>query len=205
MRALLLRVLVGLLVRTLSIELRHGEAVGSLLARRAPFVFVFWHGSMLVPWWIMRRHNAAALVSMSGDGSLLSSLLEGWAYTVVRGSSSRGSKEAMAAMRDLVSAGKVLCITPDGPRGPLHEMKMGAVRVAQTSAVPLVYATVACTHATTLGSWDRFEIPWPFSRVVLSFGEPLSIDPSLEGEALEDERLTIEKAMRAQHRACTVD
>lgn len=203
MRALVLRLLVGLLMRTLRIEVRGTPAVDALLARRAPFVFAFWHGSMLVPWWFMRRYNAAALVSMSGDGSLLAALLEGWGYTVVRGSSSRGSKEAMSAMRDLVGEGRVLCITPDGPRGPLHELKMGAVRVAQTTGVPLVYATVAHARATSLGSWDHFEIPWFFTRVTLSFGDPLVIDPAREGEALEDVRLTIEKSMRAQHRAHT--
>lgn len=203
-KAALLRFLVEALMRTLRIDTSRQSALDALIAGGKPFVVVFWHGSMLLPWWTLRRRNAAALVSQSSDGELLARLLLAWGYTVVRGSSSRGSKEAMASMRSLVAEGHALCVTPDGPRGPRLEMKMGAVRVAQTMGVPLIGVAARYGSWRTLGSWDRFMIPWPLTRACLMTTAPMHIDPALEGEALEDRRLDIEKQLIALHREATL-
>ncbi|MBL0176919.1 MAG: lysophospholipid acyltransferase family protein [Ignavibacteria bacterium] len=199
-KSVALRVLVEALLRTLRIDTSRQGALDALLAAGKPFVLIFWHGSMLLPWWVLRRQGAAALVSQSADGELLARLLQGWGYTVVRGSSSRGSKEAMASMRELVRGGHVLCVTPDGPRGPQHELKMGAVRVAQTMGVPLLGVAVGYRSSRQLRSWDRFLIPSPFTRSRLLATEPLVIDPALDGEALEARRQEIEKLLVALHR-----
>ncbi|MCZ7554833.1 MAG: lysophospholipid acyltransferase family protein [Bacteroidia bacterium] len=201
MRALLVNVLVGMLMRTLRISVENSATVDALLEARSPFVLVFWHGSMLWPWWRFGNSNAAALVSMSSDGQLLADILRRWGYTVVRGSSSRGSKEAMQAMRDIIREGHILCVTPDGPRGPRHEMKMGAVRVAQTMRVPLVVVSVGYVRCRHLKSWDRFELPMPFSRCYVRFSEAVQINPDLEGEPLEDVRADLEKKMTAEYRS----
>jgi lysophospholipid acyltransferase (LPLAT)-like uncharacterized protein len=200
MRAILVNVLVGILMRSVRFSVENAAAVDDLLSARTPFVLVFWHGSMLWPWWRFRNCNTAALVSMSSDGQLLADILSRWGYAVVRGSSSRGSKEAMQAMRDIIRKGHILCVTPDGPRGPRHEMKMGAVRVAQTMSVPLVIASVGYVRCRRLRSWDRFELPLPFTRGYVHFGSPITIDPGLEGEALEEERSRLEKLMTAEYR-----
>jgi lysophospholipid acyltransferase (LPLAT)-like uncharacterized protein len=154
-----------------------------LIESGQPFVIVFWHGSMTYPWWRMRYRNAAALVSQSKDGQLLADLLGSWGYHVLRGSSSRGSKEAMAAMRQAVGDGHVLCVTPDGPRGPYHEMKMGAIRVAQTMKVPLLMVSVGYRRYYRLRSWDRFEIPRPFTRARVLFSDPIIIDPACRAKS----------------------
>ena len=203
-KATLLRVLVEALMRTLRIDASRQAALDSLIAAGKPFVLVFWHGSMLLPWWTMRRRNAAALVSQSRDGELLARLLLSWVYTVVRGSSSRGSKDAMTSMRELVAEGHALCVTPDGPRGPRLEMKMGAIRVAQTMGVPLIGVAVGYDSWRKLGSWDRFMIPRPFTRACLLATPPIVVDAALEGEALEDRRQTIEKQLIALHREATL-
>jgi lysophospholipid acyltransferase (LPLAT)-like uncharacterized protein len=124
---------------------------------------------------------------------MLADLLEAWDYTVVRGSSSRGSSEAMEQMRALVRAGHILCITPDGPRGPRHAMKMGAVRVAQTTGVPLVFCSVTYQRAKSMHSWDRFELPLPFSRIRVVFSEAITIDPALQGPELDAVKLGLEQ------------
>ncbi len=188
---------VRVLVRTLRSRVDGHEPVDALIAARAPFVLAFWHGSMLWPWWRMRRHNAAALISRSHDGQMLADLLTAWGYTVVRGSSSRGAGEAMEQMRALVRSGHVLCITPDGPRGPRHAMKMGAVRVAQTTGVPLVFCHVRCERARALHSWDRFELPLPFSRIHITFTAPIMIAPALTGLDLDAFRASLEERVRA--------
>jgi lysophospholipid acyltransferase (LPLAT)-like uncharacterized protein len=201
----ILRSLIELFMRTVTFSVENGQAVRALLEQKRPFVLVFWHGSMTYPWWRMRGRNAAALVSHSKDGQILANLLRSWGYHVLRGSSSRGSKEAMQAMRGAVREGHVLCVTPDGPRGPYHEMKMGAVRVAQTMHVPLVSVSVGYRRYRRLKSWDRFEIPFPFTRARVVYSEPVIIDPELTGEALDEVRLSIEKAMTAQYRTAVLE
>ncbi len=192
-------------MRTVSFSVENEEPVRALVEARRPFVLAFWHGSMTYPWWRFRSHNAAALVSHSKDGQILANLLRSWNYTVLRGSSSRGSKEAMSAMRTAVNSGHILCVTPDGPRGPYHEMKMGAVRVAQTTGVPLVMVSVGYRRFKRLKSWDRFEIPMPFTRARVVYSDPMTIDPGLTGDTLDEHRLAVEKAMHAQYRTAVLE
>lgn len=200
MQNFLLRMLIELVMRTISFSVENEEPVRRLLADGRPFVLVFWHGSMTFPWWRMRNQNAAALVSHSKDGQILADLLRSWEYTILRGSSSRGNKEAMNTMRRAVRDGHVLCVTPDGPRGPYHEMKMGAIRVAQTTDVPIVMVSVGFRKFHRLKSWDRFEIPFPFTRARVIYSDPFHVDPELIGDALDEERAALEKAMHAQYR-----
>ena len=205
MRTLLLKTAISAVMRSVSFSVENEDALLQLLRSRQPFVLVFWHGSMAWPWWRLRNENVAALVSMSSDGEILASLLRSWGYSVLRGSSSRGSKEAMQSMRSIVADGHILCVTPDGPRGPYHEMKMGALRVAQTMHVPFMMVSVGYRRFKRLRSWDRFEIPFPFTKGRVRFSEPLTIDPALEGAALDELRAVLEKQMLAEYRCVTLE
>ena len=151
-------------------------------------VIAFWHGSMLVGWFLHRPRNGgpvAALVSQSEDGEILSATLARWGYAMIRGSSHVGGKEAMQLMVDAITQGNSLCITPDGPTGPRHQMKMGAVRTAQRAHVPLFLVGIANGRKKILKSWDRFEIPLPFSKVSVWYGDPLMIPGNLQDESLD--------------------
>jgi hypothetical protein len=151
-------------------------------------VIAFWHGSMLVGWFLHRPHSGgpvAALVSQSEDGEILSSTLSRWGYVMIRGSSHVGGKEAMQLMVDAITRGNALCITPDGPTGPRHQMKMGAVRAAQRAHVPLFLVGIAANRKKILKSWDRFEIPLPFSNVSVWYSGPLMVPGDLQDESLD--------------------
>jgi hypothetical protein len=151
-------------------------------------VIAFWHGSMLVGWFLHRPRNGgpvAALVSQSEDGEILSATLARWGYAMIRGSSHIGGKEAMQLMVDAITQGNSLCITPDGPTGPRHQMKMGAVRAAQRTHVPLFLVGIANGRKKILKSWDRFEIPLPFSKVSVWYSDPLMIPGNLQDESLD--------------------
>jgi lysophospholipid acyltransferase (LPLAT)-like uncharacterized protein len=198
-----LRIFFGCLLGTMRVEERNAGPMSALIDAGRPFVFAFWHGSMAYAWWRMRRHRPASLVSQSKDGQILSEILRGWGYRLIRGSSSKGSAEAMDAMRQAVREGNVLAITPDGPRGPRHALKMGAVRVAQTTGVPLVLCAVGFRSRHVLRSWDAFEIPCPFSRIMVEYSDPILIDPDAEGDALERVRADIEAQFHAMHNRAT--
>lgn len=189
----------ALLLGSMRVREEGTGALRRVLDAGLPAVVVFWHGSMLAPWWMLRRRDAACLVSRSRDGQILADILAGWGYEPLRGSSSRGGADAMEEMRRALRGGRLLCVTPDGPRGPRHAMKMGAVRVAQTEGVPLFCVAAAYRRCRRLRSWDAFEVPWPFTRVALVADEARAIDPSLAGADLDAERGRVQDALGALH------
>jgi lysophospholipid acyltransferase (LPLAT)-like uncharacterized protein len=139
---------------------------------------------MLPIWYTYRSAQASALVSASEDGALLAQFLTDLEFRVVRGSSSRGGREALDDLVALARSSTVL-ITPDGPRGPRHEAKPGAVITAHRAGVPLVLCRAAIHSKRVLGSWDRFEVPLPFAVIDVVFSEPVSIPRSASREQLD--------------------
>lgn len=148
-------------------------------------VVAFWHGEMLPVWAFFAGHGAVALVSRSRDGQRLAQLLERWGYHCVRGSSSRGGKESLEALITFARHGRLVLITPDGPRGPRGVVKRGAVLCAQHAHVPLHWCTVRCRWAWRFErSWDRFLLPLPFAQIELEFSEPIAVLPALDGDGI---------------------
>jgi lysophospholipid acyltransferase (LPLAT)-like uncharacterized protein len=147
-------------------------------------IFVLWHGRLLVPAYLHRHEGHATLVSRSADGEYLSRLLVHWGYYPVRGSSSRGG---MAAVRELTRAARLrrsLVITPDGPRGPREVLKDGPLYVARLSGLPIVPVAASARRAWWVEGWDRFQVPQPFSRVVIEYGEPFDVEPDADAAQL---------------------
>jgi hypothetical protein len=121
------------------------------------------------------------MISSSRDGELITTLAKFMGYTAVRGSSTRGGKEATREMVECIEKGKPCAITPDGPRGPRRQMKMGTVQIARLTGCSVVPFGFAAEHAWRLRSWDKFIIPKPFTRAVFVYGEPILI-PAQGGE-----------------------
>ena len=133
-------------------------------------IVAFWHSQMIAGWWVSRK-DAVALVSKSKDGEYLSNILMKWGYKTVRGSSSVSGKEALDEAIEMIRAGeaKRLIITPDGPQGPKEIFKRGAFIAAQESDLPLYFLSINYKNSITLPkSWDKFQVPFPFSKVVIA-------------------------------------
>jgi len=167
------------LCNSLRIRRINSEGIDSLIKKNENFILAFWHGTMLIPWFIHKNRNFAGLVSKSKDGGLLANLLEKWNYKVIRGSSNDGGRAALNAMIDLAKNNNTLCLTPDGPRGPIYKFKAGAVVTSVKTGIPLVLCGVHYSKALYLKSWDRFGIPWLFSKVKVIYSKPLYFDSEL--------------------------
>ncbi|MCX6168786.1 MAG: lysophospholipid acyltransferase family protein [Ignavibacteriales bacterium] len=191
---------IRLLLRSLRITTVNGESLSRLQQEKKNFVTAFWHGSMMIGWFIHRNDNASALVSQSKDGDVLASILEKWNYHVVRGSSSTGGSDALTVMILLIREGYSLAITPDGPRGPIYNMKAGAVITAKKSNVPLFLVGIGIKKKFVLKSWDRFEVPKPFSKVVVVYSEPIYIDQNLSHEETNQKIIECEELLNKLHK-----
>lgn len=167
--------IVNLVIKTYRFDIHNDKQIKNIVSENGKFISAFWHGRMLIPWYIHRNYKVAALVSKSKDGEILTRLLKSWNYDVVRGSSHIGGKEALKIMINKISEGYSFAITPDGPTGPQHKMKPGAVVLAYRKQVPLFLIGTASNKHYVFNSWDKFQVPKPFSKVVVVYSEPIYI------------------------------
>lgn len=128
-------------------------------------------------------HDYTALASRSREGEIISQSLEKLGWKVVRGSSSSGAVSSLKKMLKLVRDKRQLVITPDGPRGPARKIKLGAVMIQQRNGCPIIPVGVANGWKHRFNkSWDNFELPLLFSKIVIYYGEPIMNLEDLERE-----------------------
>jgi lysophospholipid acyltransferase (LPLAT)-like uncharacterized protein len=171
--------IVNVLCKTLTITYVNKDAIDILESEGKNYVVAFWHGSMLLPWFINRKKHFVALVSKSKDGELLAKILTNWGYNVLRGSSSKDGREVLNLMIEYAKKNVCIAVTPDGPRGPIYKMKAGAVITAQKSNVPLVLAGIGIKKKKILKSWDKFEVPAFFSKAKIVYSNPIFLKNEL--------------------------
>lgn len=160
-----------------------------------PCIIAFWHGEMLPVLATFGPLHSVVLVSPSNDGKVLQQLLRDWGHTIVEGSSSRGGKQALEQLVALAPQ-NIILITPDGPRGPAHVAKPGAVITAQRSGVPIIHVRVRATPIITFSrSWDRFQVPLPFARITLHLSEPVHVPAELSEEETSAEIRRMDERM----------
>ena len=159
-----------------------------------------WHGRMIVPVALFKNRGIHVLVSPSEDGDLSERLLEGFGYRVVRGSSSRGGARALRTMLDVLDAGGVVVITPDGPRGPRHSVNSGLPWMARATGRSIVPVGVAATPKWSLRSWDRFTVPKWRARIAVTFGAPIEVPRDGGAQALEQMAERVREATFAVER-----
>lgn len=177
--SLILKHSLDALCTTLRVRYKNKKVVDDLRKKKQNYVLAFWHGTMLLPWFLHRKDGFAALTSKSKDGDLLAKQLKYWKYKVVRGSSSKGGDVALGMMVDLAKNGYSVAITPDGPRGPEHKFKAGAVITAKKSKVPVVLMGIGVKSKKKLKNWDKFQIPNPFSQIKVIYSDPIYVDVKL--------------------------
>lgn len=169
----------GLIARlwlmTLRLEVLVDETLDAYDTR--PWVLSFFHGTQfaLLAW--PRRRRTVVMVSHSHDGEIQATALRINGLRIVRGSSSRGGARGLAGLVRLLKRGSDCAFAVDGPRGPYGIAKSGAQFAAQRVGGLLVPMGSASTNAHVFEkAWDKFTLPQPFSRVIVTLGAPL--DPT---------------------------
>jgi lysophospholipid acyltransferase (LPLAT)-like uncharacterized protein len=142
------------------------------------------------------RYNVAGIVSKSSDGDLMTTIGELNGYIAIRGSSSRGGKEAMELMvKHLKNKNNIGAIAPDGPKGPLGIVKPGTIRIAQLSGAVIFPGSAIAESAWQLGSWDKSQIPKPFSKVTIKFGKKILADSIEDSDDFENKRIELQNSL----------
>ena len=165
-------------------------------------IYCFWHQCVLPCAFYFRRTHATILISQSFDGELITRTLELFGYQTVRGSSSRGGHQGLLGLRRVLDDGMPAIFTADGPRGPIYRAKMGPVKLAQLTGAPIGSFHLQPKRAWIMRSWDRFFVPKPFTRIVVSWGQWTMVSEEATTEELESLRDQLDVSLeRARERA----
>ena len=180
----------ALIIRALASTWRYRvtnqDAVRALRSRRQPFIFAFWHGTMLPLVWAHRGEGVPVVISEHRDGEIIARIVERFGFRTIRGSTTRGAARALLGIVRELESGSEVAVTPDGPRGPARRFASGALVAAQRVGVPIVVIGVTASRAWRLKSWDAFMIPKPFSRVHIAYAVPTCVDATSARGAEEE-------------------
>jgi lysophospholipid acyltransferase (LPLAT)-like uncharacterized protein len=170
--------------------------------KAGPEIYCFWHQCVLPCAMYFRRSGAVILISRSFDGELITRILRMFGFDAVRGSSSRGAREGLLGLVDVIETGRTAIFTADGPRGPIYETKMGPIKLAQATGAPVGAFHLQPERAWVMNSWDRFLVPKPFTRIVVSWAQWTKVAPDTRPEEFEARRQELNAAIeRARLRA----
>ncbi len=167
-------------------------------------ILTIWHNRLLfcaLPFTFPFKNKTYAIASPSRDGQYISDLMNALGLQILRGSSSKQGARALLAAVKVIKSGNNVSLTPDGPRGPKYCFSSGAILMASKTGVPIMPYSINAKNYWELKSWDNFQIPKPFSKLQIHYGELIYVPPKLSEEEFEKFRLKLEEA----NNALTVD
>ncbi len=190
------RALLRIIYWAASLKVSGVEAFDRLESSGKKAIVVFFHGRMFLILGHLKGYKYCGIVSASRDGEILTRVLTRLGFKIVRGSSSRGGARAMIGLKKLFENGYHAAFPVDGPRGPLHVVKPGAVYLAKKTGAPLLPLTSSAKPAHIFSkAWDKFIFPYPFSRGVIAYGEPIYLDSDLSEEAVKRDCIMLQEEL----------
>jgi lysophospholipid acyltransferase (LPLAT)-like uncharacterized protein len=183
--------------QTLRWRVEGREHLESVHASGRQAIMSFWHGRILPATLYFQRRGIVVITSENFDGEWIARIIERFGYGTARGSTSRGARKAVLQLVRDMKRGKSAAFTLDGPRGPARIAQPGAVWLARATGNPLVPFHIEASAHWTMGSWDRTQIPKPFSTVALAIGAPIDVPATTSDEGLERARLELQSRLQA--------
>jgi len=191
----------GMRLLTATLRYRINGGRGPAKLPDEPVIFALWHNRLSLCMKVyenfVRPHHQhdhlAALISASKDGAFLAAILQNFGVEPVRGSSSRRGSQALLELASWAERGYDLAVTPDGPRGPCYAVQEGVIALAQVTGLAIIPYSCQVDWKIRVKSWDRFQIPLPFSHCEMTFGEPIRVPR----QATDAERAQLGEQLRA--------
>jgi lysophospholipid acyltransferase (LPLAT)-like uncharacterized protein len=189
--------LISLLGATLRWRTEGLEHFDRIVASGHQPVMAFWHGRILPATYYFRRRGIVVITSENFDGEWIAGIIERFGYETARGSTSRGARKALLQLTRDMREGKPAGFTVDGPRGPARIAQQGAVWLAKATGNPLLPFHLEASSHWTLRSWDRTQIPKPYSTIALVVGEPIAIPSEADDRDIEEGRKLLDERLHA--------
>ena len=177
------------------------EHVESIRARGLHPIHSFWHGRILPATLYFQRRGIVVITSENYDGERIARIIEKFGYGTARGSTSRGGPRALLQLVREVKA-KGVAFTLDGPRGPAEVAQPGAVWLSKATGNPLLPFHAEAASSWTMKSWDRTQIPKPFTTIAMAIREPIYVPRDADERALDDARTMLEASLATARTEC---
>jgi lysophospholipid acyltransferase (LPLAT)-like uncharacterized protein len=184
------------------------ETLESLTREEPGWLLAVWHGKLitLLPHFGPRYGPLFTMISQSRDGDRIASVAEPLGVVPLRGSTSRGGSRALLQAVRLLRQGRAGAHIVDGPRGPAREIKPGLMLMAQRSGAPILPIHAASSWRwVAKRSWDRMEVPLPFSRVLIRVGQPHHVPRNADASQIEQMRKQLEQEMQLGNAAAEAE
>ena len=186
---------IAVIGRTIRWEVSGAEHLEAIKAAGKQPILCLWHDRIFGGTYFLRNRGIVVITSQSLDGEYIARFLKRFGFGTIRGSSSRGGVKALVEMIRHMRRGLPMAFTVDGPRGPRHEAKTGAIILAKKTGNPIVPFSVECSRFWTVNSWDRMQIPRPFTRARFMISEPIYVPARTDERLVEDKRASLQTAL----------
>jgi len=186
---------IRLLRASMRFECRNEGVLNTVKDEHGQYIMVFWHSRFVLMRFSHPFGKLAVLASMHRDAEMLGRVLERLNVVIARGSSTRGGTAGMRELLRRVRAGYDLAITPDGPKGPRRRIKAGVLTAARITGKPMIAIGFGASRGHRIDSWDRTLVPYPFSRGVFVYSEPMFVPADADEAQLERLREELERTL----------
>ncbi len=179
-------IFLSFIYKTCTIQINGEENFKKVYNKNKPIMLCVWHGRMLFPifYVINKKLSPWAIASPYQDGAIVASILKRWNVKIIKGSSNKKPKNVINKMENIFKNDNnaIVCITNDGPKGPIHTAKKGSLKLAQKFSAQIITVTGDATKKWLFNSWDKFHLPKPFSKIIIHVAPAYShdLDCSLE-------------------------
>lgn len=185
-------VLISLIGKTIRFEIEGFENFEAVENTGKIPIYAFWHNQIFPATYYFRNRGIVVITSQSFDGEYIARFIQRFGYGAVRGSSTRGGVGALVEMIRLMKQSLPMGFTVDGPKGPRYIAKTGAIILAKKTGNPVVPFVVETAKCWTINSWDRLQIPKPFSKAKVFVAEPIFVVSDANDDEIENKRLELQ-------------
>jgi lysophospholipid acyltransferase (LPLAT)-like uncharacterized protein len=189
--------LVGLIGATTRFEVEGWEHWEAASANGRLPIYTFWHDRIFLATYFWRNRRIVVMTSQSFDGEYIARFIQRFGYGAARGSSTRGGIGAVVEMVRLMRAGCPTAFTIDGPKGPRYEAKPGATLLAKKTGQAMLPFAIMPLKYWQAKSWDRMQVPRPFTRARVFIGKPIDVPPDADETVLETKRVELQNSLDA--------
>ena len=184
---------INILGRTMQFEEINPEIPRRFWKKGIPAIGAFWHGRLLMMPIVYKGKDLSFLVSPHRDGQVVGKALRRFGFHAILGSTTR---KGFSGFKQMVKAHESdIAIVPDGPRGPRQRVQTGVIELAKLTGRAVVPLTFSASKRKIFNTWDQFLLPWPFSKGVFIWGEPIEVDPHGDRAHLEEKRVLLENRL----------
>lgn len=186
---------IRLLGATMRLGFRGKEVLDAARHDPGRYILAFWHSRYVMMPYCYPGPRLVVLLSQHNDAEMLARILSRFDLDVSRGSTTRGGAAGLRSIVRKAREGSDVGIAPDGPRGPRRKAAPGVIAVARLSGLPIIPVTFSAAPARRLGTWDRTLLPWPFSRGLFVYGDPLQVPRDADDAEQERLRVALEREL----------